>query len=174
MKVRISVVVLLCVGVVSLSALTGCGPQNVDSAGENGNQADDSGEGHVDPHDVPLTDEQKQQLREETAKFPDAIAKVKQLRDVVEQETKDGLPENPLDVHQALDKLDLVTELLPDIARESGVPKEHWLTINAAADELRESFDQVHQNIDNKADPDFTSVQEKIDAKLSELEGIAQ
>ena len=39
---------------------------------------------------------------------------------------------------------------------------------------LRELFDKVHQNIDNKADPDFASVEQQMDAKIAELEAIAQ
>jgi len=127
----------------------------------------------VDPHDVPITEEQKQQLRQETAKFADAVAKVKELRDAVERETQGGLPENPFEAHQALDKADIVVQWLPQIARDSGVPKERWEAVNTAASDLREMFDEVHQNIDNKVDPDFASVQQQMDAKIAELEAIA-
>jgi hypothetical protein len=176
MKVRFSLVTFLCVGFASLGILTGCGQQSREPSSQDGGQAGDSGaqQGEVDPHDVPLTEKQKQQMREETAKFAGAVAKVKQLRDAVEQETKDGLPENPFEVHQALDRVDLVVQWLPEIARDSGVPKEHWKTVNMAANELRELFEQVHQNIDDKADPDFASLKQRIDAKLTELEAIAQ
>ena len=120
-----------------------------------------------------ITEEQKQQLRKETEKFPDAVAKVKELRDAVERETKDGIPENPFEAHQALDKAEIVVQLLPEIASKSGVAKEHWEAVNMAAGELRELFDTVHQNIDNKVDPDFASVEPQMDAKIAELEAIA-
>jgi hypothetical protein len=73
-----------------------------------------------------------------------------------------------------LDKTDFLVQLLPEIARDSGVPKEHWETVNTAANELRGLFEQVHQNIDDKADPDFAAIQEQIDAKIGELQKIAE
>ncbi len=96
------------------------------------------------------------------------------MRDAVERETQGGVPENPFEAHQALDKADIVVQWLPEIARDSGVAKEHWETITTAANELREHFDKVHQNIDNKVDPDFASVRQQMDAKIAELEAIAQ
>jgi hypothetical protein len=176
MSVRFPFVVLMSVAVLSFGLLIGCGPTgeggDQQGAAESGSDGQDGDE--VDPHDVPLTDEQKQQLRAETAKFADAVAKVKELRDAVERETKDGLPENPFEAHQALDKADFLLPLLPEVARNSGIATEHWETVNTAASELREHFDTVHLNIDNKVDPGFTSVQPQVDAKIAELEAIAQ
>jgi hypothetical protein len=176
MKGRFPFVVLMSAAVLSLGLMIGCGPQ-----GETGGdqQATESGSGSqegedVDPHDVPITEEQKKQLREETATLADAVAKVKELRDVVKRETQDGIPENPLEAHQALDKADIVVQWLPEIARDTGVAKEHWETVNTAASELREAFDKVHLNIDNKVDPDFVSVQQQMDTRIAELEAIAQ
>jgi len=180
MKPRFSLVMLLCVSLICLAAFVGCGGQSQESLSEGAGQ---HGHSHalsstdnqvVDPHDLPLTEQQKQQLREETAKFADAVGRISRLRDTIGEETKDGLPENPLEVHRALDKVDLVVQWLPEIARDSGVSKEHWKAVNTAADDLRELFDKVHQNIDNKADPDFPSVATQIDQRISELEIVAQ
>ena len=176
MNVRFPFVVLPGVAVLSLGLMIGCGQQNQagndENAAQPANGRDQADE--VDPHDVPLTEEQKQQLREETAKFADAAARIKKFRDVVQGETKDGLPENPFEAHQALDRADLVVQWLPKIAQDSGVPKEHWETITTAANELREAFHKVHQNIDNKVDPDFGSVEQQMDANIAALEAIAQ
>lgn len=176
MKVRFSLAMFSCVGVVCLGTWVGCGQQSPEPPSQEGGQVAQSGaqQEEVDPHDVPITEEQKKELREETAKFADAVAKVRELRDAVERETQDGLPDNPFDAHQALDKADIVVQWLPEIARDSDVPKEHWVTITTAANELREHFDKVHQNIDSKVDPDFASVQQQMDAKIAELEAIAQ
>ena len=65
-------------------------------------------------------------------------------------------------------------KVLLGIAREGGIPKEHWETINTSADRLRELFDQVHHNIDNKVDPGFGSVEQQMAQRLAELETIAQ
>ena len=176
MNVRVHFVVLLSVAVTSLGLMTGCGQQGHTGDGQDATEPDSGGQQTeaVDPHDVPITEEQKQQLRKETAKFADAVAKVKELRDAVERETQDGIPENPFEAHQALDKADIIVQWLPEIARDSGVAKEHWETVNTAANELREAFDKVHLNIDNKVDPDFASVQQQMDARIGELQAIAQ
>jgi len=176
MNIRISLVALLSVVVLSLGLMVGCGQQGPTAGDPDAAQPDSGGQDAkaVNPHDVPITDEQKQQLREETAKFADAVAKVKELRDAVERETKNGIPANPFEAHQALDKADIIVQWLPEIARDSGVAKEHWETVTTAANELREFFDKVHLNIDNKVDPDFASVQQKMDARIAELEAIAQ
>ena len=176
MKVRFSLAMLSCAGVVCLGTLVGCGQQGPEprSPGEGPVAEGGAQQEDVDPHDVPITDEQKEQLREATAKFADAIGQIKQLRDAVEAETKDGLPDNPFEAHQALDKADLVFQWLPEIARDSGVPKEQWEAVNVAANDLRDLFERVHQNIDDKADPDFASVSAQIEKRLGELEAIAQ
>lgn len=181
MKAHFPSVMLVLVGLVSLTLAFGCGsPDQAASTPDDQDNQEvaqaDHGHEHaeaVDPHDVPLTEEQKEQLKADTAKFADAIAQIKKYRDTIQEETKAGIPENPFEAHQALDRVDLVLQWLPNIARDSSVPKENWEAVNVAANELRESFEKVHQNIDDKADPDFASVGQQIDAKLTELDAIA-
>lgn len=176
MNVRFPFIMLLSVAVLSLGLMIGCGPKaetgDSQDAAPSGSVDQDAGD--VDPHDVPITEEQKKQLRAETAKFSDAVAKVNELKDAVQSETKDGIPANPFMAHQALDKADIIVQWLPEIARNSGVAKEHWETVTVAANELREGFDKVHQNIDSKVDPDFASVKQQMNAKIAELEAIAK
>ena len=176
MNVRSPFVVALSVTVVSFGSMVGCSQQDQSGGGQDAVESG-SGDQHaegVDPHDLPLTDQQKQQLRDETAKFADAVARIKEFRNAIQDETKDGLPANPLAAHQALDQADLLVQWLPKIARDSDVSKDHWETITTAANELRELFDKVHQNIDNKVDPDFASVARQMDAKITQLEAIAR
>ena len=176
MNVRIQFVVLLSVAVISLGLTIGCGQQGKSGGDKNAAKPESSGQKTeaVNPHDMPITEEQKQQLREETAKFGGAVAKVKELRNAVERETKNGIPANPFEAHQALDKADIIVQWLPEVARNSNVPKDKWETVTTAANELREMFDKVHLNIDNKVDPDFASVQQKMDARIAELAAIAR
>jgi hypothetical protein len=177
MNVRFPFVVLISVAVLFLGVMIGCGPQaqtgSDQDVTEPGSSAGQNAE-RVDPHDVPITEEQKRQLREETAKFADAVAKLESFRDTIERETQDGLPENPFEAHQALDRADIVVQWLPEIARDSGVAKENWEAVTTAANELRELFDKVHLNIDNKVDPDFASIKKQMDARVGELQAIAQ
>jgi hypothetical protein len=130
--------------------------------------------GDYNPHDVPITEEQKKQLREQAGQFPKAVEVIKELRATTEEETKNGIPREPFKVHQALDKADLVFQWLPEIARDSAVPKEHWEEITTTANDLRTLFEKVHQNIDSKKEPDFASVAGEIDQKIARLAEIAQ
>lgn len=125
------------------------------------------------PHDAPLTEQQKAQLKEDTKQFSAAVAKIKEFRDATEAETKDGIPANPYKAHQALDQVDLVLQWLPQIGRDSGIAKEHWEQINTTASDLRTLFEKVHQNIDDQKHPDFAAVAAEIDQQLARLEAIA-
>jgi hypothetical protein len=168
MSIRCSLALLLIAGVV------GCGQARQDQATKGGSAkpaAEDKGD--YNPHDAPITEEQKAELRKETAKFPAAVAKVKEFRNATEEETKNGIPANPFKAHQALDKADLLLQWLPGIARDSGVPAEQLETVTTTANDLRTLFEQVHQNIDNKKDPNFAAVAAQIDQNITQLEKVS-
>ena len=169
MSVRISLALLLLAGVVGCSP----SPQNQATKG-GGDKPAVKEKSDYNPHDVPITEEQKAELRKETAKFPDAVAKVKEFRNATETETKNGIPQNPHNAHQALDKADLLLQWLPGIARDSGVPVEQLEAVTTTANDLRTLFEQVHQNIDNKKDPNFAGVAAEIDKKIAELEKVSK
>lgn len=164
---------LACCFVVS-GLLIGCQPAEEGEPQTSGGNTAAPAEDEYDPHDVPITEEQKAELREQTAKFPRAIQVMIGLRDAVKTETADGIPAQPYKAHQALDKADLVLQWLPDIARTSGVAKEHWEEINSTANDIRTLFDEVHHNIDEKKDPDFGAVADDLEKKLMRLEEIAK
>lgn len=124
---------------------------------------------HADPHDVPLTEEEIDQLREETKTWDSAIARVQQYRDTIKQESTAGVPAQ---AHRPLDLLDHVLQWLPEIAQNSNIPKEQWETIGTNAQKLRDLFNQVHANIDEGKEPDYQSVSEEIDQLVSELAAI--
>jgi hypothetical protein len=172
MFTRLTLALPLAFSMAALVVLVGCNPTAQEPAGGGDATAAQSGDDY-NPHDVPITEEQKTELRDRTAKFADAVATIKQFRAEIEQETVEGIPENPHKVHQALDMADLVLQWLPEIARNSGVLKEHWETVNTSANDLRTLFEQVHQSIDNKQNPNFAAVADEIDQKLAGLEAIA-
>ncbi len=87
-------------------------------------------------------------------------------------ETKDGLPANPFKAHRALDELDKVLEWLPEIASQSGVAKDNWETVTTNSQELRELFNKVHNNLDNKQPPDYAAVASGIGERITKLDGI--
>lgn len=169
MSIRFSLALLLIVGVV------GCNQAKQDQAAKGGSAKPAVGDkGDYNPHDVPITEEQKTELRKQTAKFPDAVAKLKEFRNATEAETKNGIPQNPHNAHQALDKADLLLQWFPGIARDSGVPAEQLETVTTTANDLRTLFEQVHQNIDNKKDPNFAGVAAEIDKKIGQLEKVSK
>ncbi len=104
------------------SFVAGCGQTEQKPAGDNASVAE-GGDDDYNPHDVPITEEQKAQLRNQAAKYADAVAKVKQFRNEVEQETAAGIPENPYQAHQALDQADLVLQWLPEIGTIRAWPR---------------------------------------------------
>jgi hypothetical protein len=172
MSIRFSLALLLIAGVV------GCNQAKQDQTAKSGSgkpaAADKADKGGYNPHDVPITEEQKTELRKQAAKFPDAVAKLKEFRNATEAETKNGIPQNPHKAHQALDKADLLLQWLPGIARDSGVPAEQLESVTTAANDLRTLFEQVHQNVDDKKDPNFAGVAAEIDKKLAQLEKVSK
>ena len=174
MSKRLPVALLLAFGVASFGLFAGCGPAEQKQAENGGETPVAEGDDDYNPHDVPITEEQKTELRNETAQFANAITKVGEFRDIIERETAAGIPNNPFAAHQALDKADLVLQWLSEIARNSGVPKENWEEVNTSANDLRTLFEQVHQNIDSKQDPNFAAVAGEMEQKLARLAGIAE
>jgi hypothetical protein len=132
----------------------------------------ESSQDEYDPHDVPITDAQIDQLKRDTAEFGGAVQTIKDLCQRIEDETRDGIPQQPYEAHQALDKADLVLQWLPQIARDSGVAKDQWEQINVTANELRTALDTIHHRIDNKEEPDYASVSQDVGQKISQLEEI--
>lgn len=176
MSKRFAAMLILTASIIGLRTFTGCNSGNRDAANADSAAAPivESAADDYNPHDVPITEEQETQLRQEVAQFPAAMDRLKQLRDRIEEETKDGIPKNPYEAHQALDKADLVLQWLPEIARDSSVPKEHWEEVNTTANELRTLFEKVHQNIDTKLEPDFAGVAAPVDQHIARLSEIAK
>jgi hypothetical protein len=169
MSIRTVLALLLLVGIV------GCGQTEQKQSAKGGDDKSAAkAKKEYNPHDVPITEEQKAEMRKQTAKFPDAVAKIKEFRNETEKETKNGIPENPYKAHQALDKTDLLLQWLPGIARDSGVPVEKLEVVTTTANDLRSLFEKVHQNIDNKKDPNFAGVAAEIDKKIAELEKVSK
>ena len=54
------------------------------------------------------------------------------------------------------------------------MPAEQLETVTTTANDLRTLFEQVHQNIDNKKDPNFAGVAAEIDQKIAQLEKVSK
>jgi hypothetical protein len=121
----------------------------------------------ADPHDVPITEADVKL----PANYAEALPRIKAYRDTIRQEIEAGTPSH---AHRALDELDIVLTKLPSIAKDSGIPNDHWESINTAAQDLRNAFDQLHSAIDAKRTPDYQAVAEPIDQAIAKLEQVPQ
>lgn len=121
----------------------------------------------VDPHDVPITEADVSL----PATYAEALPQINGYRDTIRKEIEAGTPSH---AHRSLDELDIVLDKLPTIAKDSGVPKEQWETVNTTAQELRRLFNQLHSAIDAHRAPDYTAVAEPIDQAIGKLEQVPQ
>lgn len=117
-------------------------------------------------HDVLMTDEEKEQLRKETATWATAMKHIQSFAETIRTETTGGTPAK---AHRALDKLELVLKRLPKIAEDSNIPKEDLETIPDLAGQLSTAFNKVHDNIDHGKAPDYESVAKEIESAMAKL-----
>jgi hypothetical protein len=120
-----------------------------------------------DPDDIPITEADVKM----PASYAEALPQIKSYRDTIRSAVEAGTPSK---AHRSLDELDIVLDKLPSIAKESGIPKEQWETVNTTAQELRNLFNQVHSAIDEKREPDYKAVAEPIDQAIAKLEMVTQ
>jgi hypothetical protein len=106
---------------IGLTLLAGCGSSQEPAAGPSAPASTE--QAAHDPHDVPLTDEQKDTLRQQLASYPDAVAKIKSYRDTIRDAIAAG---QPAKAHRPLDELDVVLEHLTTVARDSNVARTNW------------------------------------------------
>ena len=137
--------------------LLGCGAKSPTPQSDSTN-----GTATPDPHDVPITEADVQM----PAGYAAAIPRIRAYRDTIRTESQGATPAN---AHRALDELNIVLGKLPTLARDSGVPKERWETINTTARELRNLFNQVHSAIDAGRKPDYAALANPIENGITRL-----
>lgn len=169
MTLRNSLPTLLVISVTALGLVAGCGKSPDKSTSDGKTEKSKTPGKHADPHDIPLTQEEKDQLKKDVATYQKALAHIKQYRDTIKKETTGGVPAK---AHRSLDKLDLVLEWLPEIAQKSNIPKDQWATIGSNAQKLRELFNKVHQNIDDGNPPNYEAVDADIEKSIKALEAV--
>lgn len=155
-------VLVLCLGIV-----VGCKDKETEKT-TNETSKKQNGD-HADPHDIPLTDEEIEELKKDTSTWTAAIDRIEKYRNTIQTETTDGTPAK---AHRSLDLLDYVLKWLPEIAQKNNVSKDHWETIGKNAQILRDSFDKVHANIDAGKAPDYESAADAIAKAVDALTAI--
>jgi ABC-type Fe3+-hydroxamate transport system substrate-binding protein len=147
-------------------ALSGCGNNSSDNSQplvitEPPPSVGDSEDVHITADDV-----------ERPADFDAGVQRIIAYRDTIRDQIAVG---HPGDAHRPLDEATFVLDWMPELARDSGVPKDHWEAANLSTQGIRSLFDQIHAQIDNNEEPDFESVaagiQEAIDALSSISDG---
>lgn len=145
----------------ALALLPGCRkdqPAAPDSASPKGGTVHD-------PDDVPITGADV----DKPADYEAAVARIESYRDTIRDEIAAGRPSKS---HRALDEADIVLNWLPEIARDSGVPRDQWETVNTTAQTVRELLNRVHANIDAGQEPDYAAVSEDLDQAIAELKAV--
>ena len=104
------------------------------------------------------------------ANYSDALTRIASYRDTIRNSVEAGAASA---AHRPLDELDIVLDKLPWIAKASGIPKEHWETVNLTGQELRGLFNQIHSAIDGKREPDYKAVAEPIEQAITKLKQVA-
>ena len=147
----------------------GCGSKQPADAGAAVDQADVAATVPADPHDTPLTDEEINQLRNETVRWAAALERIQEFAATIKLETTSGTPAK---AHRALDLVDHLLQWLPDIAQTSKVPKDHWQVIGENIQALRDAFNVLHANIDAGKDPGYDAVAAEIQGAVTALSAI--
>jgi hypothetical protein len=115
-----------------------------------------------DENDVPITAADVQM----PARYAEAVERIVGYCDAVRGAIEDNHPHN---AHRALDEMDIVLDRLPEIARDSGVPKRLWEQVVVAQEEIRDLFAEIHAAIDADRVPNYSAVARRIEAALASL-----
>jgi len=121
----------------------------------------------ADADDVPITEADVEMPKS----FADAVHRIAGYRDNIRAAIE---AKTPSKAHRSLDALDIILGKLTEIARDGNVPKQDWETVNTAARELRDRFNEVHSAIDAKQEPDYQAVAKPIDAAIERLHEVAE
>ena len=172
---------LACAAVAAVSLLGGCSskPSSTTGGGKPAASHGDStkhddhtpGDGHKhdqpaahDPDDVPLTEKDIDMPKD----YPALVARVEQLVGDIRDKIAGGTPTK---AHRSLDELDIILKKTAEIASR-GVAKEHWKAVNVQSKELAAAHNELHEKIDEKQNPDYSAVADRIQKALDALKAV--
>ncbi|HEX5445368.1 MAG TPA: hypothetical protein VFW87_16200 [Pirellulales bacterium] len=145
----------------ALAMLAGCQP--VASTAMSGS----AHTGNIDPDDVPITEADVAMPGDYAA----AVERLSEFRDAIRGAITSG---DHGRAHRPLDEADIVLRRLPEIARDSGVPRRCWEQIVVASEDLNELWGEIHTAIDAHQPPDYTARQKAIDDAVARLQSVTR
>lgn len=144
---------------VACAALSGCQPVASSATNDSGAPATDNAEQAPEGKaEVALP-----------ADYAEAVKRIAEYRDAIRSAVIGGDLEQ---AHHPLDEADVVLRRLPEIARDSGIPRRSWEQIVVASEDLNELWGQIHEAIDAHQAPDYSALQEAIDDAVDRLAGV--
>lgn len=103
------------------------------------------------------------------ADYAAAVQRIAEYRDAIRAAVVGGDFDQ---AHHPLDEADVVLRRLPEIARDSGVPRRWWEQVVVASEDLNELWGQIHEAIDAHQTPDYSSLQEAIDDAVNRIASV--
>ncbi len=181
MTKRFSMLIALCVATV-VGLLGGCSskpagtaPAGKPTTGATSPKVDYAGDKHDDgkahgqaaahdPDDVPITEKDIEMPKDYAA----LVAQVEKLANDIRDKIAAGTPTK---AHRSLDELDIILKKAAEIASRS-VAKEHWKEVNVQSKELAAAHNELHEKIDEKQNPDYAAVAERIQKAVESLKAV--
>ncbi|MBX3411483.1 MAG: hypothetical protein KF708_02105 [Pirellulales bacterium] len=151
----------------SAIAVAGCGASNERATtqeehfvgdGHDHESTERHASGHLTASDIELP-----------ADFDAAIVRIKTCRETVTTAVDSGNLEG---AHAPIDELTLVLEKVMPLARDGGIPREHWKEINTLAQKMIAHVETLHVAVEQGQKPQTENVE--IDEAIARLEVIAQ
>ena len=100
-------------------------------------------EGHKEGHGHSAAD-MKAQV-EKLASYADAMHEIEEHREQIEHLIEAG---KLADVHAPAEVISMIAKRLPELAKKSGIPQEHWKNINTQSRDLANMFDEIDEAAD--------------------------
>jgi hypothetical protein len=96
------------------------------------------------------------------------VARVEQLVDDIRDKIAAGTPTK---AHRSLDELDIILKKAAAIASRT-VPTQNWKEVNVQSKELAAAHNELHEKIDEKQNPDYAALADRIRKALDALKAV--
>ncbi|MBI3465873.1 MAG: hypothetical protein HY000_22885 [Planctomycetes bacterium] len=105
--------------------------------------------GHAEGHGHSA--EEMKAMIDKLASYADAMHEIDEHREHIEHLIEGG---KLTDVHPPTEVISMIAERLPELAKKSGIPQEHWKDINLQSRDLANLFDEIDEAADAGKKPE--------------------